>query len=209
MEDTSSSASSSAVPPSDASALESWLREEGNAPKTTLPDELVAHYLRSAGCPADDPAVVQLVAIAAQKFLAGVLEDAKSCELMRAGAVGGGARAKRARGDSGAAGATGADRLTVAGLKQRCVACANPGCAAARLAMAPLSRLGVERLRSPMARLAARSPCAWSHPPTCSLLLFRLLFSSLRKHNSLGREGVFISQPPTFVPREGEQRNGD
>jgi hypothetical protein len=102
--------------------LEQWLRAD-DAPKTVVPDELVAHYLRSAGCATDDPAVVQLVAIAAQKFLTGVLQDAKHCEQLRAGdtkAQKAAVKKRKREGDTSGA-ATGADLLTVAGLKQRCV----------------------------------------------------------------------------------------
>lgn len=109
--------------------LKQWLRTE-DAPKTVVPDELVAHYLRSAGCATDDPAVVQLVAIAAQKFLTGVLQDAKHCEQLRAGDLKAQEAAvkKRKRDADTSGAANGADRLTVAGLKQRCVCSSALAC---------------------------------------------------------------------------------
>ena len=46
----------------------------------TFPESVVRHYLAKAGCKSDDPVVVRLVAVAAQKFAHGILEGALSHE---------------------------------------------------------------------------------------------------------------------------------
>ena len=45
--------------------------------ESTIPDELVSFYLDRSGLDTDDPRVKRLVAVAAQKFLADVVRDAK------------------------------------------------------------------------------------------------------------------------------------
>lgn len=65
-----------------------------------LPDELVRYHLSRAGFQTDDVRIVRLVALAAQKFVADVANDAVASSRLRAAPTGGSTRSKAAARDS-------------------------------------------------------------------------------------------------------------
>ncbi|KDO24517.1 hypothetical protein SPRG_10332 [Saprolegnia parasitica CBS 223.65] len=54
-----------------------------------IPDDVVAHYLHSAGFASEDPRIVRMVALVAQKFVLDVAHDAKLYQQHRLNAQGG------------------------------------------------------------------------------------------------------------------------
>ena len=73
---------SQAAAPSAGAALTDVLAQlEEQQP--TLPDAVTAHYLAEAGLDTDDPRLVRLIAIAAQKFVSDVAHDALQLYKMR------------------------------------------------------------------------------------------------------------------------------
>lgn len=52
--------------------------------KPTIPESVVNYYLNKSGCATTDPKVLKLVALAADKFLAETIYDAKEQSLLKA-----------------------------------------------------------------------------------------------------------------------------
>ncbi|GFR08326.1 transcription initiation factor TFIID subunit 10, partial [Trichonephila clavata] len=52
---------------------------------STIPDPVAAHYMRSAGFSSNDPKIIKLISIAAQKFLSDIASDSlEQCKIKNA-----------------------------------------------------------------------------------------------------------------------------
>ncbi|GFU90944.1 transcription initiation factor TFIID subunit 10 [Trichonephila clavipes] len=52
---------------------------------STIPDPVAAHYMRSAGFSSNDPKIIKLISIAAQKFLSDIASDSlEQCKMKNA-----------------------------------------------------------------------------------------------------------------------------
>mmetsp|Transcript_20929 Transcript_20929/g.21042 ORF Transcript_20929/g.21042 Transcript_20929/m.21042 type:complete len:155 (+) Transcript_20929:251-715(+) len=49
----------------------------------TLPNEVTQYYLAKAGVPAEDPRIVKLTSLAADKFIAGIVHEAKQLAIIQ------------------------------------------------------------------------------------------------------------------------------